>query len=304
MTKRTFIITGGNSGLGFQCAKHIALQNPDNSVVIASRNAEKSAKAVKQLVSETKNADIYSFPLDLSSLQSVRDFAAKFSMQKLPPLYGLVCNAVSGGKNPTQDGFDMTFGTGHLGHFLLANLLLKNMREGRIIFVSSDQHNPPAFIAKLHYTDALEFAYPGKNSHSTQYSMTKLCNIYCAYAMSAKIHSETGKNITVNAFNPGFMADTGLAKPENIAEKLLQSVAPLLARLLGTYSTATVSGKLLAEYMTGAKYDGITGKYFDRDKETPSSGLSYNKANAVNLWKRSVELTRLQQHETVFEIEK
>ncbi|MDR2804924.1 MAG: SDR family NAD(P)-dependent oxidoreductase [Dysgonamonadaceae bacterium] len=298
---RTFIITGGNSGLGYQCAKNIALQSRNNSIVIASRNAEKSDKAVKQLVLETQNTDIYSFPLDLSSLQSVRDFAAKFVSQKFPPLYGLVCNAISGGKKPTEDGFDMTFGTGHLGHFLLVNLLLKNMQNGRIIFVSSDQHNPPSFIAKLHYTDALEFAFPNKNSHNTRYSITKLCNLYCAYELSEKLHSETDKNITVNAFNPGFMADTGLAKPQNAAEKLLQHIAPLLARLLGTHSSDVISGKLLAEYMTRDKQEGITGKYFDRGKEIPSSGLSYNKANAANLWIRSIELTRLQQQETVFD---
>jgi NAD(P)-dependent dehydrogenase (short-subunit alcohol dehydrogenase family) len=297
---RTFIITGGNSGLGYQCAKNIALQSKNNSVVIASRNIEKSGDAVKQLALETQNTGIYSLPLDLSSLQSVRNFAAKFVSQKLPPLYGLVCNAISGGKKPTEDGFDMTFGTGHLGHFLLANLLLKNMRDGRIIFVSSDQHNPPAFIAKLCYTDALEFAYPNKNNHSVKYSITKLCNIYCAYELSAKLHSETDKNITVNAFNPGFMADTGLAKPQNATEKLLQHIAPLLARLLGTHSSDALSGKLLAEYMTNDKYEMVTGKYFDRGKEIPSSELSYNKANAANLWIRSVELTQLQQQETIF----
>jgi NAD(P)-dependent dehydrogenase (short-subunit alcohol dehydrogenase family) len=297
---RTFIITGGNSGLGYQCARNIALQSKSNSVVIASRNVEKSDAAIKQLVSETQNAGIYSLPLDLSSLQSVRNFAAKFVLQKSPPLYGVVCNAISGGREPTEDGLDMTFGTGHLGHFLLVNLLLKNMPDGRIIFVSSDQHNPPAFIAKPRYTDALEFAYPNKNSHSIKYSITKLCNIYCAHELSAKLRAETDKNITVNAFNPGFMADTGLAKPKNAAEKLLQHIAPLLARLLGTHSSAVISGKLLAEYMTSDKYETITGKYFDREKEIPSSELSYNKANAANLWIRSVELTRLKEQESVF----
>ncbi|MDR0683090.1 MAG: SDR family NAD(P)-dependent oxidoreductase [Dysgonamonadaceae bacterium] len=300
MDGKTFIITGGNSGLGYQCARNIALQSGSNNVVIASRNVEKSEAAVKQLVSETQNTGIYSLPLDLSSLQSVRSFAATFVSQKLPPLYGVVCNAISCGEKPAEDGFDMTFATGHLGHFLLANLLLKNMQDGRIIFVSSDQHNPPAFIAKIRYTDALEFARPNKYSHNTKYSFTKLCNIYCVYELSAKLRSETDKNITVNAFNPGFMADTGLAKPKNTAEKLLKQLAPLLARLLGMHSSAAISGKLLAEYMTNAKYEGITGKYFDRTKEIPSSELSYSKANAANLWKRSVELTRLQQQETVF----
>jgi hypothetical protein len=96
------------------------------------------------------------------------------------------------------------------------------------------------------------------------------------------------------------MADTGLAKPKNAAEKLLQRIAPLLARLLGTHSSAAISGKQLAEYMTNDKYEAVTGKYFDRENEILSSELSYNKTNAANLWKRSVELTQLQQQETVF----
>ncbi|MDR0756942.1 MAG: KR domain-containing protein, partial [Tannerella sp.] len=61
---RTFLITGGNSGLGYQCAKNIALQSKHNSVVIASRNVEKSDAATKQLVLETQNAGVYSLPLD------------------------------------------------------------------------------------------------------------------------------------------------------------------------------------------------------------------------------------------------
>jgi NAD(P)-dependent dehydrogenase (short-subunit alcohol dehydrogenase family) len=218
MPKRTFIITGGNSGLGFQCAKNMALQSKNNCVIIASRNSEKSDAAVKQLIFETENDAIHALILDLSSLQSARNFVKEFSVQNFPPLYGIVCNAISSGGNPTKDGFDMTFGIGHLGHFLLVNLLLKNMYNGRIIFVSSDQHNPPPFIAKLHYTDALDFAFPNRNNHSTRYSFTKLSNIYCAYGFSEKLQSETDKKITVNAFNPGFMPD-GACKTEKYSRK-------------------------------------------------------------------------------------
>ena len=298
---RTYIITGGNSGLGYQCAKNIALQSKENRVIIASRNYEKSVSAVQQLILETENTNIKTMLLDLSSLQSVRDFAKEFSQQNFPLLYGIICNAISGG-GATKDGFGMTFGTGHLGHFLLVNLLLKNMQNGRIVFVSSDQHNPPSFIAKLNYSDALDFAFPNKKNHNVIYSFTKLCNIYCTYELTEKLKTKAEKKITVNAFNPGFMADTGLAKPKNIAEKILKNIAPLLASLMGTRSSAKISGKLLAEYMLNAKYEGITGKYFDRDKEIPSSELSYNKANAINLWERSIEMTQLKQHETIFEI--
>ena len=227
---------------------------------------------------------------------------------KLPYLYGLVCNAIAGSAGKTQytdDGFELTFGTGHLGHFLLTNLLLKNMQNaGRIVFVSSDQHNPPKFISKINYTDALELAYPKSNNHTTRYSGTKLCNLYCTYEMAERIKAETTKNITVNAFNPAFMADTGLGnKAKTTVEKMAKLLAPLLARAMGLNSSAEKSGKLLANMMTDASFEGLTTKYFDREKEIQSSELSYNKANSVNLWERSIELVKLQAEETIFNIQ-
>ncbi|MDR0511442.1 MAG: SDR family NAD(P)-dependent oxidoreductase [Rikenellaceae bacterium] len=292
--KKTFVVTGGNSGLGCQCAKNIAMESADNHVVIASRNMERSERAAANIAGETGNPHIYAMPLDLASQASVRDFAETFASRDLPPLYGLVCNAISGSgpSKPeyTEDGFEMTFATGHLGHFLLANLLLKNMQGGgRIVFVSSDQHDPPRMIATISYTDALDIARSRCNKHAVRYSLTKLCNLYCAYEMAERAVN----NISVNAFNPGFMADTGLGGgAKSVGEKIIKRLAPLLARLMGKYSTAQISGKLLAEMMTGPRYEGVTGKYFDRGREARSSELSYSKANAVNLWERSMELTK------------
>jgi NAD(P)-dependent dehydrogenase (short-subunit alcohol dehydrogenase family) len=303
--KRTFIITGGNSGLGYQCAKNIALENRNNHIIIASRNLEKSKKATAEISNETGNPHLYAMPLNLASLTSVRNFCQIFEESKLPTLYGLVCNAIAGSAGKaqyTEDGFEMTFGTGHLGHFLLANLLLKNMQDtGRIVFVSSDQHNPPKFIGKISYTNAMDFAYPQTGSHTTRYSGTKLCNLYCTYEMAKRIADETNKNITVNAFNPAFMSDTGLGESaKTTMEKMAKLLAPMLARIMGLHSSAEKSGKLLAKMMTDVSFEELTSKYFDREKEVPSSELSYNKANAVNLWEESIELVKLQSEETIF----
>jgi NAD(P)-dependent dehydrogenase (short-subunit alcohol dehydrogenase family) len=307
MKEKTFIITGGNSGLGYQCAKHIAAKNPDNHVVIASRNVEKSEEAAATITRETENPHIYALPLNLASLNSVREFCKDLEESGLPPLYGLVCNAITGysGKvQYTEDGFEKTFATGHLGHFLLANLLLRNMQDGgRIVFVSSDQHNPPRFIGKIRYTDAMELACPQNSGHTLRYSATKLCNIYCAYEMAERITSETDRQITVNAFNPAFMADTGLGeKARTAGERMAKRLAPLLARMMELHSSAVKSGKLLASLMTEEKYRDITGKYFDRENEIRSSDLSYNKENAKNLWHRSIELVHLERDETIFPV--
>ncbi|MDR1416406.1 MAG: SDR family NAD(P)-dependent oxidoreductase, partial [Prevotellaceae bacterium] len=119
----TFIITGGNSGLGYQCAKNIALKSKGNHVIIASRNMKKSCQSATTLSTETGNPHLYVLPLNLASLASVREFCRTLAAMDLPPLYGLVCNAITGGSamKYTQDGFEQTFGVGHLGHFLLAN---------------------------------------------------------------------------------------------------------------------------------------------------------------------------------------
>jgi NAD(P)-dependent dehydrogenase (short-subunit alcohol dehydrogenase family) len=301
---RTFVITGGNSGLGYQCAGNIALESEHNHVIIASRNLEKSRRSAVALSAETGNPHLHALPLDLASLASVREFCETLAEMDLPPLYGLVCNAIAGGSamKYTRDGFEQTFGVGHLGHFLLANILLTRMSDnGRIVFVSSDQHNPPKILGRLSYTDALDLARPQAVSHAMRYSATKLCNLYCTYEMAERIKSETDRRITVNAFNPGFMADTGLSgNARGLAERVAKNMAPLLARLLGTYSDAKKSGRLLASLMTGARWEGVTGKYFDRDRERPSSELSRNKTNAGNLWQRSIELVGLRQNETLF----
>jgi NAD(P)-dependent dehydrogenase (short-subunit alcohol dehydrogenase family) len=306
MKVKTFIITGGNSGLGYQCAKYIAMENPDNYVVMASRNVEKSKETAAIITLETGNPHIYAMPLNLASVASVREFGETFESSGLPPLYGLVCNAISGSSpvEYTDDGFEMTFGTGHLGHFLLTHLLLRNMQDcGRIVFVSSDQHNPPRFIGKICYTDAIDLAYPKESNHAMRYSRTKLCNLYCTYEMAVRIKNETDRNITVNAFNPGFMADTGLGEnAKSAGEIIVKYIAPLLARILGTHSSAKKSGRLLAGMMTNSQYENVTGKYFDRENETWSSDLSYNTENAKNLWQRSIKLVHLEKDETIFSI--
>ena len=315
MDSKTFIVTGGNSGLGYQCAKNIALTNSDYHVVIACRNLIKAANAVKQLINETQNKNIHSLELDLASLDSIRQFCKVFIKSNLPPLYALVCNAGVGGFDSTQltkDGFKLIFGVNHLGHFLLANLLLRNLLDnGRIVFVSSDMHNPPKFMASnFGYTSAKEIAFPKTNnseenkSHNhAQYPISKLCNIYCTYEMATRIKGETTTQITVNAFNPGFMEDTSFSgDSKTLLPSIARFVAPIIALLLGVKSTSIKSGKLLALLVTSPNYEGVSGKYFDRDKEIKSSELSYSKENAKDLWNTSIELANIQQNETILSV--
>ncbi|MRN56367.1 SDR family NAD(P)-dependent oxidoreductase [Paenibacillus monticola] len=310
MEKRTVIITGGNSGLGYQCAKNIAKSDPGYHIILACRNAKKADMAAETLKVETNNLNISTMDLDLASLSSIRMFYQAFSRADLPPLYAVVCNAGIGaggvpGQVYTKDGIEMIFGVNHLGHFLLTNLLLNRMgKNGRIVFVSSDMHEPPAFLRiKVRYENAraISAAKPG----ILQYGTSKLCNLYCSYEMARLIETKTDRKITVNAFNPGAMSDTNFVRVEGSA--LLQGILRVFSRIMnhivGKPSTSIKSGAALASLVTEASFDTMSGKYVDRGEITKSSTLSYSKDNARELWKTSMELSQLRISETIFENE-
>ena len=125
---QTVVITGGNTGLGYACARAIATQ-PAWHVLIASRNQNAWA-AARQISAETGNPHVSVLPLDLASLAAIRAFAVQLAASDLPPLRAIVCNAgiqIVIGTSYTSDGFETTFGVNHLGHFLLIKLLLPQM---------------------------------------------------------------------------------------------------------------------------------------------------------------------------------
>ena len=315
--QKSVIITGGNAGLGYQCAHHIASSDKTWHVIMACRNPEKANEAVNRLIRETKNSNISTMELDLASLSSIRNFATAFSNAGLLPLHAIVCNAglqIINGTTYTSDGFEMTFGVNHLGHFLLNNLLLKHISEpGRIVFVSSGTHDPeqttgmPAPI----YVNAKTLAYPDTDSSGEskahigrrRYSTSKLCNIYCTYELANRIKKETGKNITVNAFDPGLMPGTGLARQVSpIAFFVWKYVMPVMTLLPINANTPKKSGKALAFLVTNPAFSHVTGRYFEGTREIKSSKLSYDKENAKDLWNTSIDLAGLKKEETILSI--
>jgi len=274
MDDRTVIVTGGNAGLGYQCAKNIALADPGYRVVIACRSPARGEAAAERLRAETGNPHVAAMTLDLASLNSVRAFCAAFAQADTPKLYGIVCNAgISAGGVPgsptTADGFEMIFGVNHLGHFLLTNLLLPEMdAHGRIVFVTSDLHDPPGFFpTKVRYDRAAAIAQG--SAGIAQYCMSKLCNLYCAYELDRRLRADAESSISVNAFNPGAMADTGFSRPTGnvVARAAVRAIGGVMGALIGKRSTATESG---------------------------ASPLSYDRANAEELWNASRTMTGLE----------
>jgi NAD(P)-dependent dehydrogenase (short-subunit alcohol dehydrogenase family) len=167
MTARTAIITGGNSGLGYEAAKAVAAASPDWHVLIASRDLTRSTQAAGELAAASGNEHVQAVALDLGSLASVRGFAAEFAGRQGPPLRALVCNAglqIVTGMTHTVDGFETTFAVNHLGHFLLANLLLEHMvAPARIVFTSSDTHDPARRTGMPLPAGATRTCWPGRS---------------------------------------------------------------------------------------------------------------------------------------------
>ena len=161
------VLTGGISGLGNLYAKNIAKHDENYLFIIACRNQEKSANAIEKLIlADAGNSSINVLDLDLGSLFSMRSSHERFSESSFPPLNAGGCNARQETIKKiiyTKDGFEKTFGVNHFGHFLLANLLLKNrLINGRIVINCGDTIDTPYFLPffSSKYIDAILHLYP------------------------------------------------------------------------------------------------------------------------------------------------
>ena len=326
---QTIILTGGTSGLGYACARTIAASHPDWNLVIPGRNERQGAQAVNTLQQQTGNQHIEWMPLDLASLASVRAFAKDFAVRDLPPLHAVICNAglqVVSGTTYTQDGFEMTFGVNCLGHFLLVNLLLRHLATpARIVFLSSDSHNPEnsrTFMSRMigttppRYRDARALAWPEQYADAEErnesprivgmrrYSTSKLCDIFYAYELARRLQSQgystPGHPITVNAFNPGPTPGTRLSRDAGAFGDFAWNVLlPLLRFAMPRMHSLDASGKALAHMVLDPTLEDISGKYFDGMAERASSQESYDQHKAAELWETSAELVKLQPTETI-----
>jgi light-dependent protochlorophyllide reductase len=315
MSEGSVLVTGGNSGIGFECAR--ALARAGRHVVIASRSRKASDEAVRTIAAESGADRIEAMDLDLASPASVRQLVSEIEARNLP-LQSLVCNAglqFTRGPVLSEQGYELTFAVNHLGHFLLTNLLLSRLASrapSRIVIVSSGVHDPARFtgmpkanIADLETLAATGGATPGKFSGPLAYVNSKVCNLWFAYElnrrMEAKGLSTADQPIAVNGFDPGLVPGSGLAREyPAFARAVWSSVMPAMAsavtRFLPSVSTAPKSGTALAQLVLeprlgirGARYYPSHTKWY----ETPSSEQSYDAARARELWEASIRMTGL-----------
>ncbi len=282
---RLAMITGGNSGIGFATATKLAARG--FHVILASRNQVSSEQAISRIRAGNPNAIIESIPLDLASFAAVRQCVAAFQ-GKGYPLHILINNAGGSiqGKQArfTTDGFELTLGTNHLGHFLLTNLLLEDLKKSapaRVITVSSQLHipgyagpPPPDFdydnLKGEKYYDAKTF-----------YRNSKLANMWFTYELQRRL---MGTGVTSNAVCPGFVPAAIAGHQTSFIKRFMYE--QILARMPFARSLEQASDSYLIA-ATDPQYEEIGGRFIVDGKERLSSDDSYDEQKARRLWDAS-----------------
>ena len=280
---RLAVVTGGNSGLGFETAQVLAWRGA--SVVLAVRDIEKGKRAAARIADTAPGADVMVQALDLTSLDSIR--AAADELQAQHPRIDLLINNAGVMFTPkltTLDGFELQFGTNHLGHFALTGLLLESMLPvpgSRVVTVSSAAHR---IRARINFDDL-----QGKGSYSrvAAYSRAKLANLMFTYELQRRL-SGPGTTIAVAA-HPG-LANTELTRNSPAIAQFFY------ARLISQKAAIGALPILRAATdpcVLGGQYYGPRGVFGARGypKLAKSSKKSHDTAIQRRLWTVSEELT-------------
>jgi NAD(P)-dependent dehydrogenase (short-subunit alcohol dehydrogenase family) len=280
-TGRVAIVTGANTGLGFETARMLAARGA--AVVIAVRDTEKGRQAAARIPG---NVTVQA--LDLASLDSVR--SAADNLRTLHPRIDLLINnagVMYTPKQTTVDGFELQFGTNHLGHFALTGLLLDRLLPvpgSRVVTVSSTGHR---IQASIHFDD---LQWERTYSRAGAYGQAKLANLMFTYELQRRLALH-GTTIAVAA-HPG-VSNTELARNLPAAFRVLSNIiSPLFTQkpqmgVLPTLRAATDPAVLGGEYYGPGGWGEVRGY----PKRVTSSTDSHNQTVQQRLWAVSEKLT-------------
>ena len=309
----TALITGGHGGMGFEAAKQLA-KGPRFDLILAGRDLKRVEPAAERLHAQY-GVKVTPLRMDTSSLESVRDAAARcramLDQGEVHALQAILCHAGARieALNYTPDGYEQTFATNHLGHFLLIELLIDRVAaNGRVVITASGTHDPETMdgklVGKVVEPNAFALANDGKDgrkptSAGKRYSTSKLCNILCAYELDRRLR-RSGSSIAAMAFDPGSTAGTGFLRdmPKPVQWLSKTAFAGWLQKRLGvTIGDAAFSGTALGRIAADPAFANGSGKYFQSNDgkliEARSSKMSYDEERATRLWNDSKELVRL-----------
>jgi NAD(P)-dependent dehydrogenase (short-subunit alcohol dehydrogenase family) len=272
----TFLITGGNTGIGLSTAT--ALARDGGRVFIACRSAAAGETAVARIKAASGSADVRLLMLDLASLSSVRACAAEF-LALDEPLHVLVNNAgVGGQRGLSADGFELHFAVNHLGHFALTQLLLDRLAASgpgtRVVNVSSEAH----YSAR-----GIDFAAVRRRTQTfagaREYAVSKLCNVLFTQELARRLDRTA---VTSYALHPGVVAS-------DIWRRIPRLARPFITRRMLTTEQGAVTSVYCA---TSPAVAGDSGLYYDKCAVRPPSAAATPEL-AELLWKYSTEWTGL-----------
>jgi NAD(P)-dependent dehydrogenase (short-subunit alcohol dehydrogenase family) len=267
---RNVLITGGNSGIGYEMA--LALAGQGDHVIIAARDQSKSEAAIKQIKAQHASAQIESLSLDLADFGDVDRFAAAV-LKKMPVIDVLILNAglYTMKLHTLANGYEAMIGIMHFGHFRLARHLLdavKASSQGRIVVTSSMIHN----IGKI---DEASFTNPKRHLTGLHaYGQAKLANLLFTRELAKRLR---GTKVTVNAFHPGAVA-TGIYR------QLPGFMQPLIRATMVTPAQGADTAVWLA---TDPSLEKVSGEYFIGRRKKTGSASSRDAALAEKLWQLS-----------------
>lgn len=285
-TGRVAIITGANTGLGLETAKALAAHGAH--VVLAVRNTEKGKAAADAITAAHSNADVTLQPLDLSSLESVRRASDELK-SRYDKIDLLINNAgvMWTEKSTTADGFELQFGTNHLGHYAFTGLLLDHLLpvEGsRVVTVSSIGHR---IRAGIHFDD---LQWERDYNRVAAYGQSKLANLLFTYELQRRLHAAGAETVALAA-HPG-ASGTELMRHITFGPEALSAAALKLAQspAMGALPSLRAATDPTA---VGGQYYGPSGfgEFRGYPKVVKSTRQSHDQALQQRLWSVSGELT-------------
>lgn len=282
LSGKTVLITGGNSGIGLEAARVLSLKNAE--VVLTARSIENGKKAVDRIKSEIPSANVSWMALDLADLPSVKAFSQAFHDRyaKLDILLNNAGVMYPATRTVTKDGFELQFGTNHLGHFALTALLLdllKKTPQARVVTQSSIAHT---MIGNVHLQD---LNWEKSYSRTKAYAQSKLANLLFTYELDGRL-KKSGWDVLALAAHPG-ITNTNLFKTSGFNSLAKLITQPVELGALPILRAATEPGLKGSEYIGPEGIFGLKGY----PVHVRSSRPSHDEPMAKALWEASERLT-------------
>ena len=281
MKNQISVVTGANSGVGFETSLLLAEQGM--SVVMICRDARKGEAAMDRIRGRVPGADLRLEVKDLAVLEDVRELGATLSSD-FPAVHVLVNNAgvYRAESEKTVDGYERTLAVNHLSHFLLTHLLFPSLMaaKGRVINVSSDAHRRGSLTI-----ESRENALLGRSRYSGYgaYSDSKLANILFTTELAKRYPPD---ELATCAFHPGVLATRIWNQNRNPLSLLMVLFKPIMGK-------PAVGGEA-ALSLSKEPAEAIHGKYFDKTREREPSSRAQDERLAEKLWEISLRLTGLE----------